>query len=279
MLACTSCSRDPRFRRRQTVRYVIPCWLLLVSPCAVAEEPVRGPAEEFYPTRPGTRWVMQWTYTDGAAPDRDVIGITEEKVVNGYRKWKVRVVSGPAPKNPLEGLLRAIVAPRNEDDDVYDAWEYYDVGREAYVSKGVDDEGEPPYPLVFYPAKKGDTFEYDDGLPATVIDDARKVTVPAGTFECIVFEIDYTEGELETVSLRDDEPATEAEPDGEFDPDGDAYDPTIVLEYWAKGVGLVLTEEFDVSDGERKLSAKQELIRFTTPEPNPAAALPAETSQ
>lgn len=257
--------------------------LAFVASPALADEPARGPAEEFYPTRVGTHWVMRWTFTDGSDPVQDVVGVTDEKIVNGYRKWRVRVVTGPVAKNPLVAIIKALTNPR-EVDEVFDAWEYYDVGEEAYVSKGVEEEDELPFPLLYYPAKEGDVFTDPDGLPITVVAGKQKVKVPAGTFDCIVYEVDYTEGALETVSVRDDAPVADPAPpapngnapsddapkdaapkDEGFDEDGDAFDPTITREYWSKGVGLVKVEEFDVSEGGRKLVSTQELISFHVP--------------
>ncbi len=269
--------------------------LLLATGTVLGAEPEvrRKASEEFYPTAVGTRWVMVSDYEDGSESYVDDIRVVEEKTVNGYRKWKVRTVSRPREKNPLAAIAKAFVPA--DDAEVFEGWEFYDVGREAYVSTDLTEgfEDDPPYPLVYYPAKVQDRFEDDEGVITTVVAVDRKVKVPAGEFQCIVYEIDYSgEGGTEvadvdlgrvfadprrfdgmpttiriseTAVFDEDSPSEETE---EAAPDAGegVADSTISVEYWAKGVGLVMTEEFDVEDdGSRTLNSRSRLVSFTVP--------------
>lgn len=246
--------------------------LLLVvfarADAANADEATKGPDAEYYPTAMGTQWVMKWTYFDGTGdPTIDDVRVVDEKVVNGYRKWKVRVETRDAAKNLLEAFARAIQPPAEED--VSEFWEYYDVGKEAYVSLSLDEEAEPPLVLLYHPSKVQDVFrDEEDGTVTTVIAEGRVVDVPAGRFECDVFEIDYSGDGTEVIAVEDAGGAADGAAEDEPGADEEYVETSVIVEYWSPGVGLVMSEDYVIEDdGSRTLTARQVLVSYEVPQP------------
>lgn len=87
-----------------------------------------------------------------------------------------------------------------------------------------------------YPVEKGHTHEAEDKA-WVVLDTARKVTVAAGSFECVVYQCEFIEGEEE-----------------------DWYQNRL---YMAPGVGLVKYDYLHRKKGQWVLYASDELVRTT----------------
>lgn len=225
----------------------------------VAAQETSSTGDEFYITRPGTVVITRTTYVDGSDPEMAVTTIVADKIVNQRRKWKTRTVFGPASSNPLAALAGQFL-PDDDKHEVVTAWEYYDVGLEAYVSRNADEPREQPFPLMWFPAQKGDVFRTPDGTPVTVLTTSKKVTVPAGTYDCIAYEWDYGRQFPEEDS-DDDLSDTVVTPSN----DSAGTSSPVTVEYWARGAGMVLVEEYLVKDGKRRLISKNELIAIRVP--------------
>lgn len=129
--------------------------------------------------------------------------------------------------------------------DPYDTsyyWEYFTGEGSCYYGE-FDSDPLPrtklsDFALTFaYPAEVGHTYEAD-GDPYVILDLAREITVPAGTFTCVLYETIFSDGDDPDFSVR-------------------------TRYFLAPGVGLVRMEE-DLRDknGNWKLDFQDNLVTF-----------------
>ncbi len=79
---------------------------------------------------------------------------------------------------------------RNKDDGIhyYGYYDYWDMEEYIYNAEGL---------LWKYPCKAGDTYQgfYDEFREITVVSTNAKVTVPAGTYTCVQYEVPWYSNE------------------------------------------------------------------------------------
>ncbi len=201
-----------------------------------------------------------------------------ETKTNGLHFWHLQHTIAAADDIQLDNFPRIKLS---EFAHQWISWEYYDTDRQAYMSVGGTyaeylfgnrNTRAEPFTLVRYPPTRiGEVTQDEDLGTITVLELKKKVTVPAGTFECIVYSIDDSTAEhrdffeplIEEVEIEGEE--AEAAPEEEEGLDVEPV-PTITIEAWCPGGGCISSEQYEVQEGKRELTWKEELIMLHIPE-------------
>lgn len=142
-------------------------------------------------------------------------------------------------------------------DTIIDFQEYFvleQVGFDNKMFSFNDNSGYNQIPNIFdfnfgmyvkYPAQVGDEFYYNQFVDSVkIISINKKITVPAGTFECYHYQ------SFDTFSRMDES--------------GNVIEKLIsqLDFYYSVGVGLVLTDNYIIKNNQSTLFTKQELIEY-----------------
>lgn len=193
---------------------------------------------ELYPTAVGTTW--RYTQIDRSeipievTPSQFIIQITKRGELDGRPAWMTELRD--VAEGGLFGQLVARIAGTEPPPIV--GWETYDPTVPGYIMQGDDASAETDTPVIsspelfaFWPPRVGATFKSDGGVES--VTDVRRETVvtPAGVFECVRVETQFSGPNDQTRSVG----------------------------YWTPGVGQVRYEMFGTGEA---AVLEQTLVHF-----------------
>lgn len=142
-------------------------------------------------------------------------------------------------------LTERLTGKKLTEDDYNHYWEYFNSKGSYHFAKWSDNKLQTPKKLTEfdltlpYPVEKGYSYKFE-GEEWTVLDIAKTLEVPAGSFECIVYQSVYKS-------------------ENEDDWSRDRF-------YMAPGVGLVCLEIDFRENGKWVLDTRDELMKYHFPE-------------
>lgn len=201
-----------------------------------APDPTHPFATDIQPRAPGAIWFYTSSYfedgrriPDGTARER----VTETRVIEGVTCYRIEL------SHDWRSFLQRLTGVKLDPDDNRVFWEYFNANGSYHFESFNDEAPESldQFGLTLpYPVETGHQYIVDD-WSYTVLDNDRAVSVPAGNFQCVVYEM---------ISPEDEE------------------DPDRIRErlFMSPGVGLVVAEGDIWIDGEWVLDYRDELVSF-----------------
>lgn len=222
----------------------LPFGLILAAEEAVEAAPAVLPlAKAIQPRAAGASWTYaSYEYEDGV---KTLAGTVTERVVQtleleGQTCFKIRMTYD------YRSVVERIAGVKLTKEDHDDFWEYFNAAGSHHFEEMEGDAVRDPKSLAEFqltlpfPVEKGHTFKaFDDEW--TVLEVAREIEVPAGSFTSVVYQ---------TVSREGDEE--------------DWYRERFFM---VPGVGLVCFEIDRWEDGKWVLDMRDELMNFRLPAP------------
>ena len=221
-------------------------WMLIMTAGLLwaedAPDPAKIPLEKaIMPRAEGAEWhYTSFWFDEGRLKSSGSVveEVLERISVDGVDSYKIkRTFDFRTLTERLSGMLAT-------EDTVDTFWEFSEEkGVRSLGRWGFEDVPAPsslkPFQLLFpYPTKKGHTYKVGE-VTWKVLDETREVTVPVGSFKCVVYQSVHTTGNEEHWS-RD-------------------------RVYLAPGTGLVKMEIDAYRNGKWVLDTWDELVSFTLP--------------